>query len=38
MTCTNIAVILAAGNGSRIRDIAGSLPKPLVSFNGKPLL
>ena len=38
MPCTNIAVILAAGNGSRIRDIAGALPKPLVSFNGKPLL
>ena len=38
MPCTNVAVILAAGNGSRIRDVAGSLPKPLVPFNGKPLL
>lgn len=38
MQCTNVAVILAAGNGSRIRGVSGSLPKPLVPFNGKPLL
>lgn len=38
MPCTNVAVILAAGNGSRLRDVAGALPKPLVHFNGKPLL
>jgi choline kinase len=38
MPTTNTALILAAGNGSRIRTVAGSLPKPLVKFNGKPLL
>lgn len=38
MPSTNVAVILAAGNGSRLRTVAGSLPKPLVAFNGKPLL
>jgi 1L-myo-inositol 1-phosphate cytidylyltransferase len=31
-------LILAAGNGSRIRSVAGARPKPLVEFRGKPLL
>jgi len=35
---TNTALILAAGNGSRLRNVSGILPKPLVSFNGRPLL
>ena len=35
---TNVALILAAGNGSRLRNVSGTLPKPLVPFNGKPLL
>jgi len=35
---TNTALILAAGNGSRLRNVSGTLPKPLVSFNGRPLL
>jgi 1L-myo-inositol 1-phosphate cytidylyltransferase len=35
---TNIALILAAGNGSRLRNVSGTLPKPLVPFNGRPLL
>src|SRR5690349_17578402 len=35
---TNVALILAAGNGSRIRNVSGTLPKPLVPFNGRPLL
>jgi choline kinase len=35
---TNTALILAAGNGSRLKNVSGALPKPLVSFNGRPLL
>lgn len=38
MPSTNTAVILAAGNGSRLRTVAGTLPKPLVPLHGKPLL
>jgi 1L-myo-inositol 1-phosphate cytidylyltransferase len=38
MPVTRTAVVLAAGNGSRIRSIAGPLPKPLVPFQGRPLL
>ena len=38
MLATNKAVILAAGNGSRIRSVSGSLPKPLVNLNGRPIL
>lgn len=38
MTDTKVALILAAGNGSRIAARAGELPKPLVRMNGKPLL
>lgn len=38
MTDTKLALILAAGNGTRIAARAGELPKPLVSMNGKPLL
>ena len=32
------AVILAAGNGSRISSVSAELPKPLVRLHGKPLL
>lgn len=35
---TNTALILAAGNGTRLARCSGELPKPLVSLNGKPLL
>lgn len=38
MTNANLALILAAGNGSRLAARAGELPKPLVCLNGKPLL
>lgn len=38
MRSTRTALILAAGNGSRLRTVTGSLPKPLAMFNGKPLL
>jgi choline kinase len=35
---TNLALILAAGNGSRLKNVSGTFPKPLVQFNGRPLL
>jgi choline kinase len=38
MQQTKLALILAAGNGSRIAARSGDGPKPLVSLNGKPLL
>ena len=38
MPGTNLALILAAGNGSRMAAISGDLPKPLVHLHGKPLL
>jgi len=31
-------LILAAGNGSRLRAISANLPKPLVDFQGSPIL
>jgi choline kinase len=31
-------LILAAGNGTRIRPVSGGLPKPLVQFRGRPIL
>jgi len=34
----NQCLILAAGNGTRIKSISGGLPKPLVPFQGKPIL
>ena len=38
MLKTNVAVILAAGLGSRLNSVSGYLPKPLVPFEGIPLL
>jgi len=38
MLKTNVAVILAAGLGTRLNSISGFLPKPLVRFEGVPLL
>ncbi len=32
------AVILAAGKGERLKDVATGLPKPMIRFRGKPLL
>jgi len=32
------ALLLAAGLGSRIRSVAGDVPKPLMSFAGAPVL
>ena len=38
MQTTKLALILAAGNGSRIAARSGEGPKPLVTLNGKTLL
>jgi 1L-myo-inositol 1-phosphate cytidylyltransferase len=38
MRTSNTAVILAAGLGSRLNSVSGFLPKPLVRFEGIPLL
>jgi D-glycero-alpha-D-manno-heptose 1-phosphate guanylyltransferase len=32
------AIILAGGLGSRMRSIAGSVPKPMIEINGEPFL
>jgi choline kinase len=34
----NQCLILAAGNGTRLRPVSYGLPKPLVPFRGKPIL
>jgi NDP-sugar pyrophosphorylase family protein len=34
----NQCLILAAGNGTRLRPVSAGLPKPLVPFRGKPIL
>ncbi len=31
-------LILAAGNGSRMRAVSGARPKPLIDFRGEPIL
>ena len=38
MKNVNQCLILAAGNGTRIRSVSAGLPKPLVHFRGKPML
>jgi choline kinase len=38
MPSPNLALILAAGNGSRLAARSGDLPKPLVPLHGRPLL
>ena len=38
MKKVNQCLILAAGNGTRIRSVSGGLPKPLVQFRGRPIL
>ena len=34
----NQCLILAAGNGTRLRAVSDGLPKPLVQFRGRPIL
>lgn len=34
----NQCLILAAGNGTRLRPVSDGLPKPLVQFRGRPIL
>jgi choline kinase len=38
MKKVNQCLILAAGNGTRLRPLSAGLPKPLVPFLGKPIL
>ncbi len=38
MNKVNQCLILAAGNGNGLRSVSAGLPKPLVSFRGKPIL
>ncbi len=38
MSNTNLGLILAAGNGSRLASVSETLPKPLIELHGKPLL
>jgi choline kinase len=38
MKKVNQCLILAAGNGTRLRPVSAGLPKPLVPFRGKPIL
>jgi choline kinase len=38
MKKVNQCLILAAGNGTRLRPVSAGLPKPLVQFRGKPIL
>lgn len=38
MAKINQCLILAAGNGTRLRSVSGELPKPLVEFQGRPIL
>ncbi|HEY2681358.1 MAG TPA: sugar phosphate nucleotidyltransferase, partial [Candidatus Udaeobacter sp.] len=32
------AVILAAGRGTRMRELTADLPKPMIAVRGKPVL
>jgi dTDP-glucose pyrophosphorylase len=38
MTKTDRAVILAAGRGTRMRELTADLPKPMIEVRGKPVL
>ena len=38
MTSIDRAVILAAGRGTRMRELTASLPKPMIEVRGKPVL
>jgi NDP-sugar pyrophosphorylase family protein len=32
------AVLLAAGRGTRMRELTAELPKPMIKVQGKPIL
>ena len=38
MTKATQCLIMAAGNGSRLRSVSAGLPKPLVQFCGEPII
>ena len=38
MTRINKAVLLAAGRGTRMRELTADLPKPMIGVRGKPIL
>src|SRR5882762_6644778 len=38
MTKTDRAVVLAAGRGTRMRELTNDVPKPLIEVRGKPVL
>jgi dTDP-glucose pyrophosphorylase len=38
MTKINKAVVLAAGRGTRMRELTAGLPKPMIEVRGKPVL
>jgi len=38
MTKIDRAVILAAGRGTRMRELTNDVPKPMIEVRGKPVL
>src|SRR5438046_7646389 len=38
MAQINKAVLLAAGRGTRMRELTAELPKPMIKVRGKPIL
>src|SRR5436309_2714023 len=38
MTKIDKAVVLAAGRGTRMRELTAELPKPMIEVRGKPVL